>query len=145
MPKGKPNPKTPSQFDAVIGRNVRLWRMARELSQAQLASHIGITFQQLQKYEIGANRIPTSRLLNLARILAVDIARLLDGTDVTDREKLRKLALFEDARSYRLALAFNAIANESIRLRITEMVEQIAAVPMPHSQARRRRKARLIG
>jgi transcriptional regulator with XRE-family HTH domain len=138
--------KRPSQLDVVIGRNVRLWRMARELSQAQLANQVGITFQQLQKYEVGANRISTGRLLKLARILGVDISRLLEGTDVTDREKLRKLALFEDARSYRLACAFNAISNEHLRLRITELVEQIAAVPMPHLQPQpRRRKARFTG
>jgi transcriptional regulator with XRE-family HTH domain len=138
--------KRPSQLDVVIGRNVRLWRMARELSQAQLANQVGITFQQLQKYEVGANRISTGRLLKLARILGVDISRLLDGTDVTDREKLRKLALFEDLRSYRLAFAFNAISNEHLRLRITELVEQIAAVPMPQPQAQpRRRKARFTG
>ncbi|HWX35571.1 MAG TPA: helix-turn-helix transcriptional regulator [Steroidobacteraceae bacterium] len=140
MPQGKKNAKRPSSLDVVIGRNVRLWRMARELSQAQLASQIGITFQQLQKYEVGANRIPTSRLLKLAGILAVEISRLLDGTGATDREKFQKLALFEDRRAYRLAAAFNAIPIEHLRLRITEMVEVIAAVPMPQPQAKRRRK-----
>jgi transcriptional regulator with XRE-family HTH domain len=135
--------KRPSRFDVVIGRNVRLWRMARQLSQAQLANQIGITFQQLQKYEVGHNRISTSRLVKLARILGLDISTLLDGTDITNRDKLAKLALFEDARSYRLASAYNAISNEHLRLRITEMVEQIAAVPMPQPQSRRRRKARL--
>jgi transcriptional regulator with XRE-family HTH domain len=138
--------KRPSQLDVVIGRNVRLWRMARELSQAQLASQIGITFQRLQKYEVGANRISTGQLLKIARILAIDISRLLEGTDVTDREKFRKLALFEDLRSYRLAIAFNAISNEHLRLRITELVEELAAVPVPQPQSEpRRRKARLTG
>jgi transcriptional regulator with XRE-family HTH domain len=137
------NSKRPSQIDIVIGRNVRLWRMARHLSQAELANQVGVTFQQLQKYEVGNNRIPTGRLLKLARALGLDISTLLDGTDVTRPEKLAKLVLFDDPRSYRLASAFNAITNEDLRLRITEMVEKVAtAVPMPAPQPRQRRKAR---
>ena len=57
--------KLPSSIDVAVGRNVRIWRMARGLSQAQLASRMGVTFQQLQKYEVGANRIGTGRLVKL--------------------------------------------------------------------------------
>src|ERR1700724_2137080 len=62
--------KRPSPIDAPVGRNVRIWRMARGLSQAQLANRLGITFQQLQKYEVGANRIADARAFRLAHAFA---------------------------------------------------------------------------
>jgi transcriptional regulator with XRE-family HTH domain len=46
--------KRPSSIDVAVGRNVRIWRMARGLSQAQLGRRLGVTFQQVQKYETGS-------------------------------------------------------------------------------------------
>jgi DNA-binding XRE family transcriptional regulator len=61
----KKTTKRASWIDAAVGRNVRVWRMARGMTQEQLAGRVGVTFQQLQKYEIGGNRIPTGRLVKL--------------------------------------------------------------------------------
>src|ERR1700739_414499 len=114
MPKAKGTPKTPSTIDVSVGRNVRIRRMARGMSQAQLASRLGVTFQQLQKYEVGANRIGTGRLVKLAGVLGIPIATLFDGADTDPSRSL--LALVSDSRSFRLAQAFAAIDNSTLRL-----------------------------
>ena len=135
---GRPSAKSPSSIDIAVGRNVRFWRMARGLSQAQLANRLGVTFQQLQKYEVGANRIGTGRLVKIAGVLRVPISALFDGTDAADPSR-SLLALVSDARAFRLAHAFSAIKDSTLRLALVGMVEKIAiAVPQP--QPRRRRK-----
>jgi transcriptional regulator with XRE-family HTH domain len=129
-------PKKPSSIDVAVGRNVRIWRMARGMSQAQLASRLDVTFQQLQKYEVGANRIGTGRLVKVAAVLGIPIATLFDGADTDPSRSL--LALVADARAFRLAQAFAAVDNSTLRLSLVYLVEKIAAaVPQP---PRRRRK-----
>jgi transcriptional regulator with XRE-family HTH domain len=126
----KPPPRSPSAVDVAVGRNVRVWRMARGLSQVQLASRLGVTFQQVQKYEVGGNRIPTGRLVQLAAILNVPIAALFAGSD--DSEPSRALVLLSDPRSFRLAVAFAVIRDNRCRLSLVKLVEKIAAsVPQP--------------
>jgi transcriptional regulator with XRE-family HTH domain len=73
--------KSPNFIDVAVGRSVRVWRMATGMSQAQLASRLGVTFQQIQKYEVGADRIGTGRLVKVGTILGVPIAALFDGTE----------------------------------------------------------------
>jgi len=131
-------PKKPSSIDVAVGRNVRIRRMVRGMSQAQLASRLGITFQQLQKYEVGANRIGTGRLVKIANTLSIPIAALFDGADTDPSRSL--LALVADARAFRLAQAFAAIDNSTLRLSIVYLVEKIAVAVPPTPRRRRRRK-----
>jgi transcriptional regulator with XRE-family HTH domain len=133
MPKAKRDPRKPSPVDVAVGRNVRFWRLSRGLSQAQLATRLGLTFQQVQKYEAGGNRIPTGRLVKLAAILGVPIAALFHGADGNEPV----LALISDSRSFRLAHAFAAIKNNRARESLVNMVEKIAAAVPP---SKRRRK-----
>jgi transcriptional regulator with XRE-family HTH domain len=131
MPAKSRPAKRPSSIDIAVGRNVRIWRMAKGLSQAQLAHRLGVTFQQVQKYEVGANRIGTGRLVKLAAILGVPIAALFDGTEGADPAR-SLLALIADKRAFRLARAFAAIADNTARLSLVNLVEKIAiAVPQP--------------
>jgi len=124
-------PKRPSFIDIAVGRNVRIWRMAKGLSQAQLARRLGVTFQQVQKYEVGANRIGTGRLVRIAAILAIPVAALLEETAGANPAG-SLLALIDDRRSFRLAHAFATIEDRTARLSIVNLVEKIAAaVPQP--------------
>jgi transcriptional regulator with XRE-family HTH domain len=135
----KRRPKSPSVIDVAVGRNVRLWRMAKGMSQAQLANRLGVTFQQVQKYEIGSNRIGTGRLVKAARILDVPISALFAGTDDTEPSH-SLLALVSDRRSFRLAHAFAAIKDSDFRLSLVNMVEKIAAsIPPGNRRGARRR------
>ena len=131
MPAKSRLAKRPSSIDIAVGRNVRIWRMAKGLSQAQLAHRLGVTFQQVQKYEVGSNRIGTGRLVKLAAILRIPIAALFDGTEGADPAR-SLLGLIADKRAFRLARAFAAIADNTARLSLVNLVEKIAiAVPQP--------------
>jgi transcriptional regulator with XRE-family HTH domain len=132
----KRRPKSPSAIDVTVGRNLRIWRMAKGLSQSQLANRLGVTFQQVQKYEIGNNRTGTGRLVKAAGILGVPISVLFDGTDGSEPSR-SLLALVSDRRSFRLAHAFAAIKDSAFRLSLVNLVEKIAtAVPQPKPRRR---------
>ncbi len=77
MPKRLPKP-----VDRIIGQNIRANRLARGLSQGELGDQIGVTFQQVQKYETGTNRVGGSRLIQIAKALNVPAFELLEGAEV---------------------------------------------------------------
>lgn len=64
--------------DQAIGARIRMYRKALGLSQTDLAGRLGVTFQQIQKYETGANRIAASRLWRIADMLGISVLRLFD-------------------------------------------------------------------
>jgi transcriptional regulator with XRE-family HTH domain len=72
-PRGRPRNDEPSPLDVHIGGRIRLRRTLLGFSQAKLATAIGLTFQQIQKYEHGSNRIGASRLHQLSRVLEVPV------------------------------------------------------------------------
>src|ERR1700710_1837820 len=74
MPSKPPNP-----VDVHVGGRVRMRRIEIDMSQQILGGHIGLTFQQIQKYEKGANRIGASRLQAIGKILEVPVAYFFDG------------------------------------------------------------------
>src|SRR5580658_9764720 len=78
---GRRRSETPHPIDVHVGSRVRLRRNMLGMSQEQLGAAIGLTFQQVQKYERGANRIGASRLLELARTLDVPVDFFYDDVD----------------------------------------------------------------
>jgi transcriptional regulator with XRE-family HTH domain len=68
------NKKQPNPIDIHVGSRVRLRRMMLGMSQEKLGEHLGITFQQIQKYEKGTNRIGASRLQHIARVLSTPVS-----------------------------------------------------------------------
>src|SRR6188472_1861620 len=78
---GRPKTETPNPIDVRVGARLRLRRNMLGLSQEKLGEAIGLTFQQVQKYERGANRIGASRLHELSRILDVPVTFFFDNTD----------------------------------------------------------------
>src|ERR1700681_1887306 len=89
--------------DRSVGRRIRILRVSRGLSQTALASQLGLTFQQLQKYEKGTNRISASRLHDIARILGVEVASFFE--DAADPETLANIADAEVPRRIDLLIA----------------------------------------
>lgn len=83
------NPKSTKAFDKALGARVRFLRQVRGISQEKLAESLGLTFQQVQKYETGANRFPIARLVKIAQMLGCSAAFLL-GED-TSRDETRQL------------------------------------------------------
>src|ERR1700733_2897255 len=80
--KGFPNP-----IDVHVGQRVRQRRTLLGMSQEKLAEAIGLTFQQVQKYERGANRVGSSRLFDLARVLDVPVSYFFEEMSVSTQEK----------------------------------------------------------
>src|SRR5205809_8141301 len=78
---GRPKSEKPNPIDVQVGSRVRLRRNMLGLSQEKLGEAIGLTFQQVQKYERGANRIGASRLHDLSRVLDVPVAFFFDDMD----------------------------------------------------------------
>jgi transcriptional regulator with XRE-family HTH domain len=79
-------------LDVAIGRRVRLQRTLRNVTQAELASAIGITFQQIQKYELGTHRISAGKLLQIARFLTAPVSAFFDGLEERINETVIRLS-----------------------------------------------------
>ena len=75
----KLRPRSAVDADIEMGRRIRLRRQEKGISQRELAGHLGLTFQQLQKYEKGINRVGAARLQQIAEMLGVDISFFYDG------------------------------------------------------------------
>lgn len=78
-PAKSAGPRSPEIVDEHVGARVRLRRAVLGLSQEELSDQLGITFQQIQKYERGANRISASRLFHIAQVLGVGVEYFFDG------------------------------------------------------------------
>ena len=76
--------KSPNPIDKHVGARVRMRRMMIGMSQEKLGDKLGITFQQIQKYEKGTNRIGASRLQNIALVLSVPVGFFFEGAPASD-------------------------------------------------------------
>lgn len=126
--------KSPDPIDKHVGARVRMRRLMLDMSQTKLADAIGLTFQQVQKYEKGTNRMGSSRLQQVANILQVPVTFLFDGAPGQTRidGKAPSPAYVNDflATSDGLALvrSFARIKSAKLRRCIVNMVEGIADV-----------------
>src|SRR6202008_1825641 len=128
--------KAPNPTDKHVGARVRMRRMMLGMSQEKLGDALGLTFQQVQKYEQGANRIGASRLQPIAHILQVPGSFFFDGAPPAAGQQPDGLseapspAYVSDflATSDGLALtkAFMRISDSKLRRRTVDLVEQIA-------------------
>ena len=128
--------KTPNPIDKHVGSRVRMRRMMLSMSQEKLGDALGLTFQQVQKYEKGTNRIGASRLQQISNILQVPVSFFFEGAPHLPGHhggmgEAPSPAYVSDflATSDGLALtkAFVRIKDAKLRRRIVDLVEQIAA------------------
>ena len=122
--------KTPSPTDKHVGARVRMRRLMLGLSQEKLADGLGLTFQQVQKYEKGTNRIGASRLQHIAEVLQVPVSFFFEGA-VGEMKSSEPRSLFVSeflASSEGIALvkAYMSIKDTKIRRCIVQLVEQIS-------------------
>jgi transcriptional regulator with XRE-family HTH domain len=128
--------KAPNPIDKHVGSRVRMRRMMLGMSQEKLGEALGLTFQQVQKYEKGTNRVGASRIQQISDILQVPVSFLFEGspTGTSKAENLSEAYVFDFlASSQGLALtrAFTRITDAKLRRRIVDMVEQIASRDAP--------------
>jgi transcriptional regulator with XRE-family HTH domain len=130
--------KAPNPTDKHVGSRVRMRRMMLGMSQEKLGDALGLTFQQVQKYEKGTNRIGASRLQQIAHILQVQVSFFFEGAPVAmagarpdGLAEAPSPAYVSDflATSDGLALtkSFMKIRDAKLRRRIVDLVEQIAS------------------
>ena len=119
--------KGPHQTDIVVGRNIRLRRLAKSMSQTALAERLGITFQQIQKYEKGVNRVGASRLMQIAEALDVPVHAFFDGAGAVAIDDASPLELIADPQALRVARAFAQIREGRLRRSVMGLIEDIAA------------------
>ena len=119
--------------DEEVGRRVRSRRLERRLSQTELADAIGVTFQQVQKYEKGRNRIGAGRLERISEKLGVPISFFFDnmeGAGAPRDPKKGKDSVFELMRTsdaVRMVKAFHRIKSAKARAMLVGMAEEMAA------------------
>jgi transcriptional regulator with XRE-family HTH domain len=128
--------KPPNPIDVYVGGRVRMRRIEVDMSQQTLGGHIDLTFQQIQKYEKGMNRIGASRLQQIANILHVPVSFFFEGAPSQSLERPAGMgeapspSYVSDflATSDGLALtkAFVRIKDAKLRRRIVDLVEAIA-------------------
>ena len=128
-------------IDAHVGGQVKLRRAVVGMSQTELANRLGITFQQVQKYEKGANRIGASRLYLIAEILNVTVQSFFEGAEavVVDAPGAYDGAKDETVKKYEefirspggidLCKAFVRIDDPTVRKRIVALVKSVSVVP----------------
>lgn len=128
--------EAPNPVDVHVGRRVRLRRKELGVSQAWLANRLGLTFQQVQKYERGSNRISASKLYQIASVLEVPITYFFEGLDDPATPKGRQYAhaftgvveeLLAEPNGPQLAEAFLSIRRRSIRKGLAELAQAISA------------------
>ena len=124
--------KRVSPVDVRVGRRLKERRNALGITQENLADGVGLTFQQIQKYEKGANRISASRLQQFANILKIEVTWFFEGTagsqisDETESlEGLKEFMKLSDG--HQLMKAFVKIRDKGLRRLIARLVERLAS------------------
>lgn len=121
--------KRTSAFDVQIGSRVRMRRLMLEISQEKLADALGITFQQVQKYEKGANRISSGRLIDIAKALQTTTAFFFDGlaaeAPAVDSDAAVIAAFTATRDGIAVARAFSKI-DPKVRHAFVGLIEQVA-------------------
>lgn len=124
--------------DALVGRNIRIARMQRGLSQTALGQRLGVAYQQIQKYERGANRVGASRLVQIANALEVSLSTLFEGIPIAGEAAAPDdslMGLLTDRHTLRLARALHRISDRETRSALVHLVEVIAdARPRRHQR-----------
>jgi transcriptional regulator with XRE-family HTH domain len=132
--------KAPNPIDKHVGSRVRMRRMMLSMSQEKLGDALGLTFQQVQKYEKGTNRIGASRLQQISLILQVPVSFFFEGAPAPPGrpQGMGEAPSPEYATSFMatsdglaLARAFTRIENAKLRRRIVELVAEMAGEPQP--------------
>ena len=125
----KTRTKAPDARDVDVGCRIRAQRLVCRMSQTELANSLGVTFQQVQKYEKGVNRVGAGRLAKIAEVLNVPVAFFFSG-DQTPSEGADNvnsgLSFLETAGAVRLVRAYSQIEDPQIRRALVDLAEEIA-------------------
>jgi transcriptional regulator with XRE-family HTH domain len=131
------NIKSPHPVDIHVGMKLRSRRMMRGMSQEELGRAVGVTFQQIQKYERGDNRIGCSRLFEIASFLNVPIDSFFEGLSFVNKNNSAVIYANEESKSFEhditnnkdlinLVKYYNSIKDIQVRKKIISLVKSLA-------------------
>jgi transcriptional regulator with XRE-family HTH domain len=122
----RPNAKAPNPVDVEVGRRIRTRRLAKGISQTALGRPLGVTFQQIQKYEKGVNRVGAGRLQQIAELLDVPVSFFFGTTDGDSRDTKTVMGFIDTAHAVRLMRAYSRIENRKVQYAVVDLVERMA-------------------
>jgi transcriptional regulator with XRE-family HTH domain len=129
--------RQPNSADIAIGRAIRAHRLIVGMSQSDLARKLGVSFQQIQKYEKGANRVGAGRLPQIAKIFNIPIGALFDANAGTGKNTgAAPVKLIPDRSTLKLLTAFGGIAHRKIRYSLINLVDAIDKATPKTAKAR---------
>ena len=125
--------KRPNEIDTFVGSRLRMRRKMLGMSQEKLGNELGITFQQIQKYEKGTNRIGAGRLQNISEILDVPVSYFFppseapnDQSDNDQHDQRALMAFLATSEGVELNKAVSQIKDDNVRRRVVALVRSIA-------------------
>lgn len=121
------HPRAAGRPEVEMGHRIRLRRTEQGMSQSELGQKLGVSFQQVQKYEKGVNRVGASRLQEIATALGVPVTFFytINGKQQTEVESL----LFLDSNfSLRLLRAYNAVKDRAVQRQFVSLMERVAGL-----------------
>jgi transcriptional regulator with XRE-family HTH domain len=145
---GRPeSAKRTEAWNVELGRRIRARRLECGLSQTQLGKMLGVSFQQVQKYEVGSNNVSSGRLGQISDILAVPITFFYgsNGVQRTGQAGVSETALFDLLQrrdTLRVATAFNRLRKRSLRRELVGLIEKIAGVETVSRKKPTRKRSR---
>jgi transcriptional regulator with XRE-family HTH domain len=111
----------------MVGAKIRVLRVSRGLSQSDLADEIGVTFQQVQKYEKGVNRVGASRLSQIANVLGISVGDLFEPSRQRSGDSQSPLKLLVEPGAVRVLKAYVQTTDPRLRRAIVNLIEGIAS------------------
>jgi transcriptional regulator with XRE-family HTH domain len=133
--------KGPNPIDVLVGARIRLLRKRRKMSQTELGKALGVTFQQIQKYENGKNRVGAGRLHLVATALDAPISEFFAGASEASRSSFVTKSVTFDPQAFRIAEAFVEISDKQLRASLVDLVETMARKAGRGSQRRQHRRS----
>jgi transcriptional regulator with XRE-family HTH domain len=119
--------RSPDRVDIEVGQRVRTFRLQKGLSQEKLGDQLGLTFQQVQKYEKGTNRIGAGRLQRIANILEIPVADFFTSHKQGAVAPAELFKLLDTAAALRLVRAYSRIREPRVQRAIARLVENIVS------------------
>jgi len=138
--------KRMTTWNVKLGRRIRACRLELGLSQTQLGKRLGVSFQQIQKYEAGVNNVSSGRLEQISDLFEVPITFFYDSNGVkrTGRAGVTETALFDLLQrrdTFRVAKAFDRLPSRRLRHGLVRLIEKIAGVEtVSRKKATRKRR-----
>jgi transcriptional regulator with XRE-family HTH domain len=118
--------KKPDAMDVAVGQHIKVERLGRGISQGALAQQLGITFQQVQKYENGVNRVGAGRLSRIAHVLGVPGSLFFGSRDHGRAESAQSpLALLSTPGAIRLLRAYASARSPELRKSVIALLEEV--------------------